>query len=215
MKTKIIIFILSSLILTSCGLFDKDDDKNLDGYTSAQLQTMGWQAFQNRRWNEAERYFSALTLRADDYLIGHYGLGWTYLRRHSYINARNEFNSFFTLDINNIFGPTDSVTRNVRAGQTFVFSALHENDQVIVVSQPFVASTVVNNNWSFTYDERIDINDIRLLRATSQFLLGRFRDACDTIRLIDSSFEVDDIQFLTVEGRLMLQMKLDALYASR
>ena len=208
MKKTIIILILVSLLLISCDLFNGKDDRNLDGYTSTQLQTMGWEAYQNRRWNDAERYFSALTLRADDYLVGHYGLGWTHLRRHRYLNARNEFNRFFTLDINNTFAPADSVTRNVRAGQTFVFSALHDNAQVLIVSQTFAASNPANNNWSFRFEREIDINDIRLLRASSQFLLGQFQAALETVRMVDPSFEAN---VSTVEGRLMLQIRIEEL----
>ncbi|MCL2063940.1 MAG: hypothetical protein FWG98_06170 [Candidatus Cloacimonetes bacterium] len=204
----LLIVSFSSYLFTGCG--NKGND--VSSYSSNELTILGWQAFQNGNFAEAERYFNELTKREDAYLVGHGGLGWTFLRTYKYQNAKNEFNKFFTLDSLGVYPPTDSLTRDVRAGQVFVHSALSEHSVVITSSQGFTANNATNNNWRFRYDRNITVVDVRLLRAASQVSMKNFTDAYTMVRLIEPSFETD---LNTVEGRLMLVMKIEELIEMR
>jgi hypothetical protein len=142
-------------------------------------------------------------------LIGNYGLGWTFLRSFQFNNAKEEFNRFIvTNDDLRVYTVADSVFRDVRAGQAVAHSALGEHTQVVAVSSWFSGVSADVNAWQFTYDTSIDVRDIRLLRAMSQYALSDFAASLTTVRLIDPSFEAD---VSTVEGRLMLMRKIEEL----
>jgi len=205
MKSVFLIFLVFSLTVIGC-IFDNKDE--LSDKPSRELEQLGWEAFTNGKYNDSEKYFSELTKRDDSYLIGHGGLGWTFLRTYKYSNARSEFNKFFILDTLGVYAAADSLTRDVRAGQTLVYNALSEHTDVVTVSQGFVASTTVNNTWRFRYDRSYTVSDVRLIRAVSQIALSNFADAYAMVRLIEPSFETD---INTVEGRLLLIRKIEEL----
>ena len=210
MNPKHLLFlIIISIFLKGC-LFEKKNEEVID-IPTPELIELGWSSFQSAKYSDSEKYFNELTSREDGYLVGHSGLGWTFLRTYKYQNARSEFNKFFSLDSLGVYAPADSLTRDVRAGQTLTFSALSEHPDVITVSQGFVASNAVNNNWSFRFDRTLTVSDIRLLRAVSQVALSNFADAYAMVRLIDPTFETD---IATVEGRLALIMKIEELMSA-
>ena len=209
-----LLFILCSLIFIvsfiGCG---KDDGIDLSGTASSELERLGWQAFQNNNFSNAEMYFNELTKRDEHYyLVGHGGLGWTFLKTHQYSNSRNEFRKFFDLDTLNIYVPADSLTRDVRAGQTIVHSATLDHNRVLEFSNGFIANNNTNNNWRFRYDRTITVADVRLMRAVSQIALANFADAYAMVRLIDPTFETD---INTVEGRIVLVRKIEEMILDR
>jgi hypothetical protein len=160
MKTKLFILLLMSLVLISCS--DKDNNEDLNNLSNAELNKRGWNAFQKRDYGSAENHFSVLARRSNAKALGHYGLGWTSLKRFQLINAREEFNRFIVA-YNELIANTvsDSVFRDVRAGQTIVHSSLGEHTQAINVSSWFSGSSAEVNNWKFTHDSSIEANDIR------------------------------------------------------
>ena len=195
------------MVLLSCS--DKDDKEDLNNLSNAELNRRGWNAFQRRDFSSAENHFSVMARRNNAKALGHYGLGWTALRRFQLNNAKEEFNRFIVA-YNDLIANTvsDSVFRDVRAGQTIVHSSLGEHNQAITVSSWFSGSSNEVNNWQFTHDSSIDANDIRLFRAMSQYALGQFPASLTTVRLIDPSFEAD---VSTVEGRLLLMRRMEEL----
>ena len=209
-KIKNILFFFSLLLFISFSgcIFGGGENDDLSSKSSSEIERMGWTAFQDGKFNDSEKYFNELTKREDAYLVGHGGLGWTFLKTYSYLNARNEFNKFFSLDSLGVYAPADSMTRDVRAGQVLANSALFGHTEVITSSQGFTANNATNNNWRFRFDRKITVLDIRLLRAVSQVALSNFSDAYTMVRLIDPSFETD---INTVEGRLLLVQKIEEL----
>ena len=207
MKTVKIILISLLIVLAFIGCTKKE---NLKGHSSSDLINLGWSSFRNGNLKNAEKYFEELTLREDEFLIGHAGLGWTYLKRQEFLNARNEFNKFI---LQNTYAANDTITRDVRTGQTFVHSALSEHAEVLLVSNGFVASNNTNNNYRFRYDTKIDVIDIRLLRAMSLIAMSNFTDAYTIVRLVEPNFEIIDIN--SIEGRLLLFNKIEELLFDR
>ena len=207
LKNQIIIIICLLLIINFSGcIFGGGDD--LSSKSSEDLIERGWRAFQNGNYKDSEKYFNELTKREDAYLVGHSGLGWTFLKTFKYQNAKNEFNRFFSLDSLGVYAPADSLTRDVRAGQVLVHSALSEHGSVITTSSGFTANNATNNNWRFRFDRSITVVDVRLLRAVSLIALSNFTDAYIMVRLVDSSFETN---INTIEGRLLLVKKIEEL----
>jgi hypothetical protein len=176
------------------------------------LVQYGWEAFEKRDFITAEKHFSILIDREDVQLIGYYGLGWTLLKKFEFLNASHLFNDFILLnDDLQLFSATDTIFRDVRAGQTIAYSAMREHQQVIIVSNIFTATSTAINTWHFTFDSSIDTTDIRLFRAIAQYSISDFSASLSTIRLIDPLF---DANVNTVEGRLMLAMKIEELVNS-
>ena len=221
MKTNYFYIFIFLLIFTGC-IFDKSSNGNGGGVTppahrfvsmtSDEIDREGWSSFQSKDYTNAEECFTELTIRDEVYLRGHYGLGWTFIKTYKYLNAKNEFAKFFELDSLGVYVPADSVSRNVRAGQTIVLNALLEHPETLQVSNTFNANTPVNNNWRFRYDTSITIFDIRLLRAISQVALGQLENALQTVQLLDPEFIVN---INTIEGRLMLMQKIEELSRNR
>jgi hypothetical protein len=205
---QILIFIAFCLVLTMMGCFGSSDSggSSLDGMSTSELITSGWNAFTASDFNNAERYFNALTTREDGYLVGHYGLGWTFIRKHDYVNARSEFVKFTTTDSLGVYTQSDIVFINVRAGQTIAAHVLSEHANAIAFSNAIPAT------WVFAHDTRLDITDIRLFRAYSQCAVNSFPAALTTVRLIDPTFESD---VNTVEGRIRLMERIEQLFISR
>jgi len=208
----ILFTLLLATFLTTCGLFEKEEIGDglgdLDKLTPAEVMVKGWEAWQAKNYTAAEKCFSHLLKREDGYLLGHYGLGWTYMREYKYLNSKNEFHKFMTTDSLGVFAPSDSIFRNVRYGQIITHSAMAEHQDVVTLSTTLTANTPVNNNWRFGYDKSIDIIDIRLFRAMSCVALGQLSSALDMIKLIDPLFDTD---LTTVEGRIKLINKLNEL----
>ena len=193
------------LTLVSCFGGSGNGD-SLDSLSTEELTTKGWNFFTNQNFNEAERHFDALTRKEDGYLVGHYGLGWTFIRKHNYVNARNEFVKFTTTDSLGVYNQSDIVFINVRAGQMIAAHVLSEHQNAITYSNTIPAT------WVFSHDTRIDITDIRLFRAYSQCAVNSFAAALTTVRLIDPTFETD---VATLEGRIRLFEKIEQLFVSR
>ena len=201
------------IIMMGCFGGGNKNEEDISRFTSLELEQMGWQMFKEGRFLDAEKYFEELTKREEHfYLVGHGGLGWTFLKTYKYQNSRLEFQKFFVLDTLNLYAPADSLTRDVRAGQVLVNSALSEHVDLIAASSVFTASNNTNNNWKFRYDNTIDVIDMRLLRAASQVALKNFTDAYAMVRLIEPSFETN---INTVEGRLLLVQKIEEMIFDR
>jgi hypothetical protein len=208
MKTYHIIPAFILLITTLCTFVACSPKDDLHSLNTSQLIDRGWDAFSKNKFSTAEKHFDVLTTRADGYLQGHYGLGWTYLMTRRYQNAKNEYEKFMTTDTLGVYSPSDPDFIDVRAGQVFVFSALSEHQNTINTSNTFGNASL----WSFRRNPRINVIDIRLARATSQYATANFSGALTTIRLIDTTFEAD---INTVEGRKLLADKIEALLNSR
>jgi hypothetical protein len=198
--------LLLSGMIGCLGSSDNDKGTSEDAFTTSELVSRGWSAFSSNDFNSAERYFAALTRREDGYLAGHYGLGWTFIRKHDYANAKNEFFKFATTDSLGVYNQSDIESINVRAGRTIVAHVLSEHQDAITFSGAIPAT------WVFIHDTRLDITDIRLFRAYSQCAVNSFPAALTTIRLIEPTF---DVNVNTVEGRIRLMQRIEQLFSSR
>jgi hypothetical protein len=194
-----ITLIMILMLFVACS-----DKKDYHKMSSDNLFNEGWRAFKKGNFGEAEKCFSALSITQDAPFKGHYGLGWTYIKRYNFVNAKLQFNSFFTVINNGGYTVSDTISTNVRMGQTITYCALGEHQNAIT------SSNTIQPNWFLEYDTKINANNIIIIRAMSQFLLGRFSDALTTVRRIDGIFEAD---INTIEGRLKLSEKIDQLIA--
>ena len=198
------------MMLCACLMFllSCSDDKkvNVTSLTTQELIKQGWDFFRHNNLNQAELYFTELTTRADSSLVGFYGLGWTYVKKTQFENARNEFSKFISRDTLNIYSTTSSEYIDVQAGFSVAYNALKAHSSAITASQR------VPNTWIFRHDEKIESVDIRLIRADSQYSLSLFPAVLTTIRTIDPVFNADPN---TVEGQLLMARKLESMIAAR
>ncbi len=201
MRSYIILLII--LVLTLIMGCSKDKAANqISGLSSQDLYLRGWTLFQQSNYSEAAKYFQELSIRPNNYLFGHLGLGWTYLKQDKIINSNNEFQKFFDTDSLDLIVPADSSYMDGKAGLCFVSSAMHDEVGVITNSQQIGA------NWSFRYDSSLNYQDIVLLKAMSYYAMGQFDLSLQMVQILDPGFAVD----LTFsEGKILLANKIESL----
>ncbi|MCK9330346.1 MAG: hypothetical protein PHY08_04415 [Candidatus Cloacimonetes bacterium] len=204
MKFKKALFIL--LICLSIFACSKKEDKeeiiDLNTYSSTELYQLGWNAFTANDFTKAIEYFNALNTREEAYLLGYYGLGWTFLKQYKYNNALNEFNKFFDNDTLQIYLESDSIFIDVKAGLTITKNTFNLFDEVIQ------ESNYIPENWSFKYIPNLDYYDIILLKIIAEYNLELFDNALQSINIIEPDFSTD---VSTIEGRLILLNKIELL----
>ena len=220
MKNSIILLILCSILFTSCN--DKAPSKDNTPISGEDLIERAWKDFREGRYASAEGNFNQVLQNEDPsiYLVGYYGLGWTFLKTGKYLNAKNEFNKFFTMDEYDVYRPSgsgtsaaeDSIFRNVRAGQLITLNALGEHENAITISTIFNVNTgQIMPNWKFNQDQNITIRDMRVLKAISHFAVGGNNNlaiSLSLVRMIDPNFNAD---INTTEGILLLMRKLEEI----
>lgn len=199
---KMLILLSLIILFSACDKRDKDNQNALDKLTSSELSQLGWESFRDNNFIDADMYFSALLLRNEDFLIGYYGLGWTYLKTYKYLNAKTQFNNFFVKDTLGIYSQNDSIFKDVKAGQIICLSALSQYQQVIT------NSNLIPPDWTFTHDALINYIDIVLIKASAQYSLALFQDSLTTLRIIVPDFNPD---VSTIEGRILLHNKIEEL----
>ena len=206
LASKMILVICTCLmLLLSCS---GDKGPSLSSRSATELIAEGWKLFTKKNYKESEKYFSELTKRPEAYLVGHYGLGWTFVKTNHFENAKTEFNKFIVLDTLDVYSNTSIEYIDVQAGMAIAFNATREHASAISASQ----SVYSNTAWNFQHDPKIESVDIRLVRADSQFSLSRFADCRTTIRTIEPGFDAD---INTIEGQIQLARKLESLILSR
>ncbi len=200
---KLILCIFVCFMLLAC---DKKDEKeeifDINNYSSEELFKLGWDSFAENHFDDALEYFSILNTKEDAYLLGHYGLGWTFLKQFKYHNAQSQFNKFFTNDSLEVFINSDSIFIDVKAGLCIVKNAFKQYDSVIV------EAGFVPENWVFKYIPDLNYLNIVLLKALAEYNLGLFTDCLQSINIIEPEFITD---ITTIEGRLVLMQKLEQL----
>jgi len=203
------------LVCFACQGQDKTKGGGNSKKTNEQLYTDGWRYYRLKKYSEAEKNFRELSTRSE--ILGNYGLGWTLIGEKKFYNSQNEFQKFLAANDTlhyygvNFIAPSDSIFRNIKAGQTISAYALGEFVNAEVLCDGFKNNQTIINNWVFGYQKNITSIDIRLYRAVALIHNQKIGEAIATVKLIDPSFEAED----TVEGRLILMIRIEELMNER
>lgn len=144
------------------------------------LTAKGWQSFEAKDYPAAISFFKEALENNDLYADAYNGLGWAYGRQDSLAKAQTNFDIALGLEKNNV----DAI-----AGRSFVSLGLGKYDEAIT------AVTLVEQDqvafYTFRHDVSISLNDLKLVKAQSYFMLANYADAQMMIDELDPHNQLD------------------------
>ncbi len=187
---KKILLVMIGMFAVSCG------GTNTDSYSS--LLEEGWAAFESGDYVSAYDQFSAAISTDETRSEAYIGRGWTMMRRDSLDAAIRDFES----------GSSDpgDVSPDLYAGWAFALNALHQ--YVLSNTQAAEAVTGSNEGWSFEHDDKLNIEDLRILEAENFFAMGNFSASLLRVQLINSNFSAN---VSSVQGQAQLAAEIERL----
>ncbi len=173
------------------------EQRTFDSGASAQaIADSGWSAFELGDLEGASVCFRrALTrdrARADTYG----GLAWAAMRLDSLAIAAVRFERAIRLE------PTGA---DHLGGQASVRAAQGMHAQAVELANAALTS---QPNWVFSHDRRIGAASLRVLLASSYFILGNYRASLSQVQMLNPGFVVD---VTTVMGRAALAVEIERL----
>ena len=174
----------------NCKQADGDTTTNIsDPVTEAvKLTSEGWRSFEAKDYSKAITLFKQALDNNDLYADAYNGLGWTYGRQDSLKRAKIYFDIALGLEKGN----TDAI-----AGRSFVSLGLGNYDDAIS------AVTLVEENqvvyYTFRHDRSISINDLKLVKAQSYFMLGNYSESQTIIDELDPQNQLDQSKASYIE----------------
>ena len=187
MEFKQILLILLSLLLIGCANSVTEKEK-----TYQDLMNDAWKKFEQQDYDGAlATFLEAETMDKTSDVVG--AIGWTYLLKSDLENATKTFSQ------------TGFTSVDITAGLGFLFNAIESYGKSIE------AIKVVENqnpNWSFGFGLNLGMNDLYILLAQNQFLLGNYNEALVALKKVDKTFVADPN---TLEGRKAMSQKIESL----
>ncbi|MBD3166298.1 hypothetical protein GF324_06855 [bacterium] len=175
----ILVLAIAMAFFVGCG--GDDDDGGEEELNYRDEVNLGWDEFENLDYDQALVHFkNAMSVNADG-VDAYTGEGWSYFRKLELDSARASWEQ--PLD-RNLEGDLD----NIYAGLGFL--SLSEEDYSEAIER-FEWVFENNESYSFVHDPGIDILDVIVGLAQSNFLLGEFDAALDWVNLIEQNFDPD------------------------
>lgn len=180
-----VLYLCSMLIIfqsISCDKTNGDSTTNIsDPVTEAvRLTSEGWQSFEAKDYPKAISLFKQALNNNNLYTDAYNGLGWAYGRQDSLEKAKVYFDIALGLEKN----LTDAIV-----GRSFVSLGLGKFEEAITAVTMVEQYNVVF--YTFRHDVSISINDLKLIKAQSYFMLGNYAEAQDIIDVLDPQNQLD------------------------
>jgi tetratricopeptide (TPR) repeat protein len=169
------------MFVSSCKQTDDTVTNTSDPVTKAvKLTSDGWKAFEQKDYPKAAGLFQEALDNNNLYTDAYTGLGWTYGRQNLFDEAKRNFDIALGLD---------NTLVDAYAGRSFVSIALEKYQEAITaVSIVEQRGTVF---YVFRHDGNISINDLKLVKAQSYFMLGDYSSALSIIDELDPENDLD------------------------
>jgi len=188
--------ILSPLFLASCG--KSEDNATGPTVTAQDLVDQGWDHYRNQQWQDALNSFLGAMDKNGNLADAYNGAGWVEGQLAGKLNsAADRFARCLQ---------KDSSRYDAIGGWAFV--EYQRNNLQSAINK---ADSLLHRRplWKFLHQQELDYNDVYLMKAKSQFLLGRYADSYQTVvEHLDSEFSAD---INTSFGRQQLSDEIERL----
>ena len=178
--------------------------------TEEELADYGWAMYEERNFLDARDWFSDAIKKDSLYDDSYNGLGWTMGHLRQADSSVHYFEKFLAMDT------SFSNILDFYAGLSFAYNALGRNAEARTNCNLFFGkqNPILDPNWEFSHNKKINYLDVRLILAISEFRLGFFENCQDSInkiyQTIGSSTAVNE-DYTTVTGRTALAAHLATL----
>jgi len=178
--------------------------------TEEELADYGWIMYEDRNYFDARDWFADAIKKDTLYYDSYNGMGWTMGHLQQADSSVHYFEKFLAMDT------SFSDILDFYAGLSFAYSALGMNLEARTNCNIFFGrqNPILDPNWEFSHNKKINYLDVRLILALSEFRLGYFDNCQESINQIykeTGSSTVVDEDFTTVTGRSVLAAHLNTL----
>ena len=178
--------------------------------TEEELADYGWVMYEERNFLEARDWFGDAIKKDTLYNDSYNGMGWTMGHLRQADSSVHYFEKFLTMDT------SFSNILDFYAGLSFAYNALGKNEEARTNCNIFFGkqNPILDPDWEFSHNKKINYLDVRLILAVSEFRLAFFENCQDSInkiyQAIGSSTAVNE-DYTTVTGRTNLATHLATL----
>ena len=180
----------------SCSSDDGGGDPLPTGPTLDELIAQGWQAFEAGDFQTAQSKFNEARQKDSGPIEIFTGLGWSLFRLDNLQQASNELGGA---------SQRADATADIFAGGAFVLNALKNYDESNTMA---AQALIADASWSFSHDNGLNADDLRVLKAENYFLLSAFGESLSEVQRLNGSFNAD-VQ--TTAGRQALAAEIERL----
>jgi tetratricopeptide (TPR) repeat protein len=159
--------------------------------TDADLSNFGWALYEDGNYLEALDWFKESIKTDPSHYDAYNGAGWTMGQLRQADDAINFFNTFLQRDSSDF---TDRL--DFYAGLSFGYSAVGNDAKAREYAQTYFFgnqnSDLGDPNWCFCHKTDINMLDVRLVLAISEFRLGLFQNSLSSINDLYNDLEYAD-----------------------
>jgi tetratricopeptide (TPR) repeat protein len=167
-----------TLFLSSCG--DDDDGGTIVGpiFTAAELNELGWEAFDVGEYAEAVSYFQQSLDKSDGLQEARLGLGWGLTYTGEYSDAIATFDDLVS---------SGEYTTDAYAGQA---AAALATDPALAISSA-EAALELDEDYEFEKQPSFDFQDLQLIIAEAHFALAQYAEAQAQVDILNPGNDLD------------------------
>ena len=192
MKTRHILSAVLILLLSACG-----GGSGGGGKSYQDIVDDGWGEFSSGDYEAAFDHFTEAIEKKPDEAAGYAGLGWALMLMDNLAQASGTFNTGST---------KTNPTSDLYAGWAFALNA-----------QKSYANSITRIDQALTMDAswnlfggaalNLGVNDLRVLKAENQFMLGQFSASLATIKVVNPSFSLTAVTTDDDKAALALEIQ--------
>ena len=178
--------------------------------TEEELADYGWVMYENSDYLDARDWFGDAIKKDTLYDDSYNGMGWTMGHLRQADSSVHYFEKYLAMDT------SFSNILDFYAGLSFAYSALGMNVEARSHCNIFFGkqNPILDPNWEFSHNKKINYLDVRLILALSEFRLGYFENCQESINKIykeSGKSTIVDEDYTTVTGRSELAAHLNTL----
>jgi tetratricopeptide (TPR) repeat protein len=163
--------------------------------TEEELADYGWVMYEEYEFLDARDWFGDAIKKDTLYNDSYNGMGWTMGHLRQADSSVHYFEKFLAMD------STFENNLDFYAGLSFAYNALGKNSEAKRNGNTFFGkqNTILNGNWEFSHNKKINYLDVRLTLAVSEFRLGEFDFCRESINKIYTVIEPSMLAIIAKE----------------
>tara|TARA_B100000029_G_scaffold346487_1_gene338858 strand:+ start:408 stop:1055 length:648 start_codon:yes stop_codon:yes gene_type:complete len=178
--------------------------------TEEDLSSYGWVMYEAANFEDARQWFGDAIRKDSSYYDSYNGMGWTMGHLRQADSSVYYFDKYLSMDSN-----FEDVL-DFYAGLSFGYNAKGDDENAREYCNLFFGNQnpILDPDWYFSHNEKINYLDVRLILAVSEFRLALFENCQTNINKIYKEAglsTVVDVDVTTVQGRSDLAEHLSIL----